>query len=278
MRYYLGCPIWSNREWVGRFFTADARSGDYLRQYSSVFNTVEGNTTFYGLPKAETVQRWREDAAEGFQFCCKFPRAISHELRLRNAAAETKELFERLGPLGDKLGPLFLQLPPSFGGNDLPVLAAYLATLPPDFAYAVEVRQREFFAKGEIERTFNRLLHERGIDRVILDSRALFSTPPPDDATREAQRKKPRLPTHVIALGPRPLVRFIGHPHLDNNAPFLEPWLAKIAEWIGAGRTPYVFLHTPSNREAPELARLFHEKLRARLELPALPDWPVAHT
>jgi uncharacterized protein YecE (DUF72 family) len=54
-RYYLGSPFWSNRDWIGSFFTPSAKPKDFLSQYSSVFNSVEGNNTFYGLPKAATV-------------------------------------------------------------------------------------------------------------------------------------------------------------------------------------------------------------------------------
>ena len=266
-RYYLGCPVWSNRDWIGELFTAGSKPGDFLRQYSAAFNTVEGNNCFYGLPKPETILRWREDAAPGFRFCFKFPRAISHERRLRDCAAETLEFLRRLTPLAeaDRIGPSFLQLPPSFGPGDLPALRDYLAALPQGFQYAVEVRHRAFFAKGEDERQLNRLLLDMGIDRVMLDSRALFSADPVDPDTRIAQGKKPRLPVHAISLGSRPFIRYIGHPDPEANRPFLEPWLDKLALWLSEGREPYVFIHTPNNRLAPHLARRFHEMLQARL-------------
>lgn len=275
-RYHLGCPVWSNRDWVGGLFAATAKPSDFLRQYSAVFNTVEGNNCFYGLPKPESVARWRDESAPGFRFCFKFPRAISHEARLRHADAETAEFLTRLTPLAqaDRLGPSFLQLPPSFGPDDLPALRAYLTALPADFQYAVEVRHRTFFVKGEAERQLNRLLFELGIDRVMLDSRALFSADPADPDTRTAQGKKPRLPVHAISLGPRPFIRYIGHPDLDANRPFLEPWLDKLALWLSEGREPYVFTHTPNNRCAPQLGRLFHELLQARCpDVGVLPPW-----
>jgi uncharacterized protein YecE (DUF72 family) len=274
-RYYLGCPVWSNRDWIDELFTTGSKPGDFLRQYSAVFNTVEGNNCFYGLPKPETVLRWREEAAPGFRFCFKFPRTISHEQRLRNCAAETTEFLQRLTPLaeGDHLGPSFLQLPPSFGPGNLSALRDYLTALPQGFQYAVEVRHRAFFAKGEEERQLNRWLLELGIDRVMLDSRALFSADPVDLDTRTAQSKKPRLPVHAISLGPRPFIRYIGHPDLELNRPFLEPWLDKLALWLSEGREPYVFIHTPNNRLAPRLARRFHEMLQARCpDVGALPS------
>ncbi|MFZ1643512.1 MAG: DUF72 domain-containing protein [Candidatus Contendobacter sp.] len=276
-RYHLGCPVWSNRDWVGGLFAAGAKPGDFLRQYSAVFDTVEGNNCFYGLPRPEIVDRWREEAAPGFRFCFKFPRAISHERRLRDGAAETKEFLDRLAPLAEagRLGPSFLQLPPSFGPSDLPVLRAYLNALPREFQYAVEVRHRAFFAKGEEERQLNRLLLDLGIDRVMLDSRALFSADPIDSDTRAARGKKPRLPVHAISLGPRPFIRYIGHPEVEANRPFLAPWLDKLALWLGEGREPYFFAHTPNNRQAPRLARLVHDLLRARCpDVGTLPPWP----
>jgi uncharacterized protein YecE (DUF72 family) len=276
-RFHLGCPVWSNRDWIGELFAAGAKPGDFLRQYSAVFDTVEGNNCFYGLPKPETVARWREEAAPGFRFCFKFPRAISHERRLRAVAAETAEFLNRLAPLAEtnKLGPSFLQLPPSFGPNELPVLRDFLAALPKEFQYAVEVRHHTFFAKGEEERQLNRLLLDLGIDRVMLDSRALFSADPADPDTRIAQGKKPRLPVHAISLGPRPFIRYIGHPNVEVNRPFLAPWLDKLALWLGEGREPYFFAHTPNNRRAPHLARRIHELLRVRCSEPGpLPPWP----
>lgn len=275
-RCHLGCPVWSNRDWVGTLFAPGSRPESFLRQYSAVFDTVEGNNCFYGLPRVESVRRWCEDAAPGFRFCFKFPRLISHERRLRDVTADTTEFMRRLEPLAvaDRLGPAFLQLPPQFGPDAIPTLAAYLATLPAEFACAVEVRHPAFFAKGEAERQLNRLLFERGIDRVMLDSRALFSAAPSDADTRAAQGRKPRLPVHAISLGPRPFIRYIGHPDIAANAPFLAPWLEKLALWLDEGREPYVFIHTPNNRQAPQLARFFHERLRALR--PALGSLPPA--
>jgi uncharacterized protein YecE (DUF72 family) len=265
-QYHLGCPVWSNRDWVGSLFPTGTKSKDFLRLYSASFNTVEGNNCFYGLPKSETVIRWRDESAPSFRFCFKFPRAISHEQRLRNADTETTEFLERLRPLAeaDKLGPSFLQLPPSFSPSDLSVLRDYLAGLPQAFQVAVEVRHRAFFNKSEEERQLNRLLFERNVDRVMLDSRALFGIETDDPAVATARSKKPRLPVHAISLGSRPFVRYIGHSDVEANRPFLLPWLDKLALWLDEGREPYFFTHTPNNRHAPSLARLVEELLYAR--------------
>jgi uncharacterized protein YecE (DUF72 family) len=135
------------------------------------------------------------------------------------------------------------------------------------------VRHPAFFAKGEEERRLNRLLHERGIERICLDSRALFSCVSSAPAVLHAQAKKPRLPVRPTAFSHSPQLRFIGHPELQANDTFMAPWLEKVAGWIEEGRTPYVFLHTSDNRLAPQLAQRFHAQLMQRLPgLPALPQ------
>ncbi len=86
-----------------------------------------------------------------------------------------------------------------------------------------------------------------------------------------AQSKKPRLPVRPVAFSDSPQLRFVGHPQLEANDPFVAPWLDKVADWIEAGKTPHVYLHTPDNHRAPELAMRFHQLLSERLPgMPAL--------
>ena len=159
-QYFLGCPIWANKEWVGELFSQSAKPKDFLQQYSQVFNTVEGNTTFYGLPKAETVIKWKDDTPPDFKFSFKFPQIISHTRMLVNCGAETRDFFERLAPLGERLGVFFLQLPPSFNKSALDVLEKYLSGLPDEFQYAVEVRHLDFFDEGDTEKRYNDMLNK----------------------------------------------------------------------------------------------------------------------
>jgi len=107
----VGCPMWANRAWVGPYFPSSTPSGDELAAYATWCNTVEGNTTFYAVPKAETVERWSEGAPSDFRFCFKVPRHITHERRLRNIAEPLSEFLHVLTPLHDRLGPLQFQLP-----------------------------------------------------------------------------------------------------------------------------------------------------------------------
>ncbi len=247
--------MWANRAWVGPYFPSTTAAGDELAAYATWCTTVEGNTSFYAVPPAESVARWSELAPPDFRFCFKVPQHITHERRLRNIAEPLDEFIDALSPIHDRLGPIQIQLPASFGPDDLAVLADTLDHLPSGFDWAVEVRHLDFFAGGSSEMPLNELLVSRGVDRVTLDSRAMLTAPPVTREEIEAWERKPRLPVRPVATGSQPIVRLIGQRDSDRNIEEWAPWVPKIAEWVQAGATPHVFTHTPDNAEAPELAR-----------------------
>ena len=248
-------------------------ASDFLAAYCSTFNTVEGNTTLYAWPSEQKVQRWAGEMPEGFRFCAKFPRDVSQAGDLR-AALEQAHAFQRLLlPLGRRVTPFWLQLPASVGPSRFSELAAFIDGF--DASLAIEVRHPGFFDRGDGERALNRLLRDRGIERICLDTRALFSCHSRYPAVLHAQSKKPRLPIRPVAFSDSPQVRFVGHPELEANDAFMAPWLDKVAGWIEAGKTPHVYLHTPDNHRAPELAMRFHGLLSERL--PGLPVLPALH-
>ncbi|WP_430448412.1 MAG: DUF72 domain-containing protein [Pseudomonas piscis] len=269
--YFLGCPSWSENAWREYLYPEDARPNDFLGLYCQVFNAVEGNTTFYARPAPATVERWAQIMPGHFRFTAKFPGDISHGGDLREQLPAAESFIQLLSPLGERVSPLWLQLPATFAPQRLGELLEFIDGLQRPLA--VEVRHPEFFAKGDAERMLNRLLRERGVERICLDPRALFSCTSTAPAVLHAQSKKPKVPPRPAAFTQFPQVRFIGHPELSANDPFLVPWLDKVAGWIEEGRTPYVFLHTSDNRMAAELARRFHARLMQRLPgLPALPE------
>ncbi|AIL63282.1 DUF72 domain-containing protein [Pseudomonas alkylphenolica] len=269
--YFLGCPSWSENAWREYLYPAHARSSEFLGLYSQVFNAVEGNTTFYARPAPATIERWAQIMPAHFRFTAKFPGDISHGGDLREQLAAAQTFIDLLKPLGARVAPYWLQLPATFGPARIGELVAFLDEV--DVPVAVEVRNRAFFAKGDEERLLNRLLQGRGVERICLDPRALFSCTSDDPGVLHAQSKKPRVPPRPTAFSQHPQVRFIGHPELAANEPFLMPWIDKVAAWIEEGRSPYVFLHTADNRLAAALAQRFHQGLMERLPgLPALPE------
>ena len=264
--FYLGCPIWSCPHWRGTVYNARATQKRWLADYSNTFNTVEGNSTFYGIPSADTFRRWGDETCDGFKFALKFPRVISHEHQLVGAERETDLFLEGLGILQDahKLGPTFLQLSPTFSPRNFKRLETFLKSLPIQFPYAVEVRHHDFF-KEPAEAALNNLLTELSIDRVIFDSRPLFSQPPTDEIEEVSQKRKPRSPIRKTVTGIRPVLRLVGRNDLSVVQPWIDEWSETIAEWIDEGLKPFVFTHAPDDQFAPEFARMFHNSLSEKV-------------
>lgn len=269
----IGCPVWACADWRGSLYTAGAERKDYLPQYASVFSTVEGNSSFYALPSPNAVARWRAETPSSFRFCFKFPSDITHRLMLRNARAETHAFLKLMSPLEERLGPLMLQLGPRFGPQGLDTLRAFLRELPGAWHYAVEVRHPAFFDHGPDEAALNDLLRERGADRVLFDTRCVHAAPAHDRSTGQAQARKPLLPARNTVTGTRPLLRFVGQNDVSQADAYLDEWSELIAQWLQTGLKPYCFTHTPDDRHAPELARMLHDRIRARL--PALAPLPA---
>jgi uncharacterized protein YecE (DUF72 family) len=112
---YLGCAGWTLSAKVGSNFPAD---GSHLERYAQVFSAVEINSSFYRPHQAKTYARWAASVPGAFRFSVKMPRAISHELKLRDADAAVRTFLGQVTALDDKLGCLLLQLPPSLAFNE----------------------------------------------------------------------------------------------------------------------------------------------------------------
>ena len=270
--YYLGCPGWGMKSWVGRLFPPGTKDRDFLARYAEVFNTVEGNTTFYALPTPEIVERWRDSVSDDFRFCFKFPRTISHDKQLLDCADDVATFLGRIAPLEGKLGTLMLQLPPRF--TDLDRLRAFLDALPRAFHYAVELRNEVFFAAGPEEDEAVELLRERAADLVIMDTRGAHASKSLEFA--DVRAKKPNLPIVMRATAAQPIVRCVPHEVFAESMPFVEVWPPQLARWISDGKRPYFFMHAPDDTFAPENAYAFHAMLRARIDVGELPPWPSA--
>ncbi len=141
---YLGTIGWSYNFWRGKFYQNKTSPKDYLAYYSSQFNTVEVDSTFYRIPTPLTVANWKEETPENFLFSLKFPRIITHIKMLKNCQYETDVFLERVDLLGKKLGALLLQFPPTFSIEYLADLENFLKKLPRNHRYVVEVRNKSW--------------------------------------------------------------------------------------------------------------------------------------
>lgn len=270
--YALGLPVWALPAWRGRLFTRRAKPTDFLEQYAQVFNTVEGNTTFYQVPSAATVERWGRVTPPHFRFAFKFPREVTHVHALRGAALDAAQDFLAVvAPLGPRLGAFLLQLPATFAPMHLRDLDRFLGELdgPP---LAVEVRHPDFCGWAEDE--LHGVLRDHGVDRALMDTRPLRAAPAEDDFSVAARTRKPDLPVRPVRIGSAPFIRIVTHLDRAVTWPFLVQWAEVIADWIRAGHHPWIFVHSPGDVWCPEVARALHDLIAERVPMPPLPAWP----
>ncbi|MGV3344446.1 DUF72 domain-containing protein [Enterobacteriaceae bacterium LUAb1] len=263
----IGLPQWQHPQWK--------RYGiETLADYAHYFNCVEGNTTLYALPRPDSVLRWRDMTEDNFRFCFKFPQTISHQSGLRQCDDLLHEFFTLMAPLAERIGHYWLQLPAHFGPEAINQLWIFLDSLPGEFCYSVEVRHPAFFNKGEAERTLNRGLHQRGINRVILDTRGVHHAVADNLAVAEAQCKKPKLPVHAVITASDPFIRFIGSHHIADNLHWFAAWQQRLPQWAQRS-TPWLFIHTPDIGQVLPLADVLWATLQQVIPaIGAPPGWP----
>ncbi len=257
--------MWAHARWQGRFVPPSLPPGERLRAYASWCNAVEGNTTFYATPGRATVESWAEQTGPDFRFVLKLPKPITHERRLAGGGEELRAFLHAIEPLRSRAHALWVQLPASFGPGDLGTLAAFLRGLPAEHRYAVEVRHRAFFEDAGRARDLERVLSLAGAEWVPFDTTEFFRSRPTSDAERDAWTKKPRVPRRAAALTGAPIVRYLGRDDAARTVEGWRFWVGRVAEWLAEGRSPTVFVHTPDNADALELARRFHDEVRARV-------------
>jgi uncharacterized protein YecE (DUF72 family) len=269
--FFIGCPMWAYKEWVGNLFPTHTPQSDFLRLYSRQFNTVEGNTTFYASPSIETMQRWCQETPASFRFCPKISRDISHGTNLAVMRDETLLFTERMRGLGERLGPIFLQLPPGFAPAQLPQLEAFLAFWPNDLRLAVEVRHQSFFQEPHAA-TLNTLLQRYAVARVMMDIRPIQIGTAKEKQVLLKRERKPNVPLQLAITTDFTFVRYIGHPRMEVNEQFLERWAQQIAEWLKQDITVYAFCHCPYEVYSPTICQEFYQRVSSLVPIPPLPS------
>jgi uncharacterized protein YecE (DUF72 family) len=147
---HVGTSGYNYPEWRGSFYPADLPAAAMLPFYAEHFRTVEINATFYRMPTPKTVTGWAETAPPGFVFTLKAPQRITHMRRLRDVDEPLRFFCDVARQLGDKLGPMFFQLPPNFK-KDTDRLRDVLIQIPPDLRCAFEFRHASWFADDVYE-------------------------------------------------------------------------------------------------------------------------------
>ena len=176
MSYRVGCSGWSYPHWRDAFYPRGLRQADWLLHYSSIFDTVEINNSFYRTPTEETFLTWARKAPEGFVYSVKVNRAITQYHKLGPRAYPLFEGFvHRSEKLGTTLGPLLLQLPPNLGRDDARLSAFLRQPIVSRHPVAIEFRRSDWLTDEVYA-----ILREHRVALVISDFKDL---PVPQVAT-----------------------------------------------------------------------------------------------
>ncbi|MEU6482118.1 DUF72 domain-containing protein [Streptomyces sp. NPDC047017] len=144
MTLFVGTSGWQYKDWRGVLYPEGCPLRLWLEEYASAFATVEVNNAFYRLPSRETFRAWRERVPPDFTVALKASRYLTHVKRLKDPEEPVRRLLAHAAGLGDRLGPVLLQLPPTLRA-DPGLLDACLACFPAGLRVAVEPRHETWW-------------------------------------------------------------------------------------------------------------------------------------
>ena len=161
-KLHVGTMGWSYDFWRGNFYPEGSQN--LLTEYAKNFDTVEIDNTFYRIPSRDTVRKWKEETPDEFIFSAKFPKKITHIKMLQDCQEELLVFIEHMSLMGDKLGPMLIQLPPGFAPEKSGILRDFLEGLPERCRFAVEVRNKKW-----LDEKFYNLLRDTKVALVLID-------------------------------------------------------------------------------------------------------------
>ena len=245
-RVWIGCSGWTYAAWKGAFYPSGLPTGRWLQHYASVFDTVETNGTFYRLPSKDTFINWRTNTPDGFRMAVKASRFLTHLKQLREPEEPLDRLISRAAGLGEKLGPLLYQFPPTLQRND-DRLRTFLDALP---------RRTSSTPRRVLRHVFEFRHPSWYVDEVFAMLRRYHVACCLHDRTGSA--------FDTALPGPFAYIRFhgtSGHYAGEYTMPMLRPWADRIAVWLAQGLDVYAYFNNDPGAAAPRNALMLRSLL-----------------
>ena len=208
------------------------------------------DTTFYAIPRLSTIAGWRERTPAGFRFAAKFPQTITHEKGLANCADDALAFVDAMSALDQKLGPLLLQMPPSWGAGALDTLASFLPDLPSGFRYALEVRHRSWLTKDTLPKLLG-LLQKHAVALCLVQHAWM---PVLDEVTAPF--------VYIRWLGRREDIPDddFSHVRINRDVQF-DSWSEQIKGYLKAGVAVYGYFNNHYQGHSPASVRAMQMRL-----------------
>ena len=257
-KVHVGCAKW-NKQDLKNFYPKETK--DELAYYSTQFNSIELNATFYRIFPAETYQKWKNKTTDDFTFFPKIVQNVSHLRRLNDQAYPVLDSYlDVTSNLRGKLGTIFLQMHNNFSPKDWDRVVRFVENWPKAFRLAIEFRHTDWFNEQNVAQELYRLLEENDVANIIVDT---------------AGRRDIM---HMRLTNDEAFIRYVGANH-PSDYTRLDDWVERLQKWKEKGlRKVNFFVHQNMELESPLLSayliKQLNEKLSCNLTVPKTKNDP----
>lgn len=234
---YLGCAKWGRKEWVGKIYPQGTKEKDFLEHYVQHYNSIELNATHYKVYGPDAIKKWGAKAEnKKFMFAPKMAKSITHFGSLTGKQFLTDSFLEGVTAFGKNLGPIFIQVNDKFSPKRKDELFGYLATLPKDLQFFLEVRHPDWFSDAAARDEMFSTLRSLKIGAVITDT---------------AGRRDC---AHMHLPVAKAFIRYVGNSLHPSDFTRCDAWVKRIKTWLDQGlKELYFFMHMHDEATSPEL-------------------------
>lgn len=234
----VGCSGFFYRGWRGKFYPKSSKPSEWFKYYAQHFDTVEINSSFYHFPMEKNVRSWMKGAPNNFIFTVKAPRIITHFKKFRETDELVKRFYNVISTLGERLGCILFQLPPSMKFSE-EMLEKILNQLDPRFRNVLEFRHKSWW--------------KTKVKRVLREYNTAFCTV-----------SAPGLPDDIVITADFGYIRFHGKDawyRYDYSDDELRAWARRVKR---RGKIFFIYFNNDFDAYAPFNALKLIKFLRSR--------------
>jgi uncharacterized protein YecE (DUF72 family) len=244
-KVYVGCAKWGRTEWVGKIYPLKTKEKDFLQHYVEHYNSIELNATHYKVYGETGIRKWADKAnGKDFVFCPKMYKGVTHFGNLKGKDFIMNEFFRGITGFGEHLGPVFVQVSDAFSPKRKEELFTFLASLPKDIQFFLEVRHPDWFGVVKERDDLFSFLRDHNLGAVITDT---------------AGRRDC---AHMHLTIPKAFIRYVGNSLHKTDFPRTDVWVERMKYWLDHGlQELYFFMHMHDEATSPELTVYLVDKM-----------------
>ncbi|GHN02964.1 hypothetical protein WSM22_44530 [Cytophagales bacterium WSM2-2] len=243
-KIFVGCAKWGRKDWIGKIYPFKTKEADFLSHYSTHFNCIELNATFYRMPTFKQTEAWRNKVDGDFKFCPKFTDNITHVKRLKDVRELTDQFIEGISGFGNTLGHVWFIPHPQMGPKTLELQQAFIESIPKDISLFAEQRHKEWYTNAEAFDKLFTIMQKNKTGSIITDA----------SGRRDC--------VHMRLSTPEAFIRFVGNGLHPTDYVRIDDWVQRIKNWRLQGiQTVYFFMHQHNELHSPELCKYLIQQL-----------------